>query len=289
MTVWAISDLHVGFDANRRAVEALPARPDDWLIVAGDTGDTLAQLELVLDVVTARFARVIWAPGNHDLWTPRQWPDARRGDGALPPAGRRVPGPRRGHARGSVRGLARARRRWPSRLLHALRLLVRARPDCRPTPPWPGPPTPACSAPTRCCCRRRRMPRRGDWCAARVAYTEARLAAMPAGTRIALVNHYPLRPDLAVLPRIPRFTIWCGTTKTADWHTRYPVDVVVSGHLHMRSTRWRDGVRFEEVSLGYPAQWQQDKGAGAYLRQILPPPPPAADGWGDDRTVIRHR
>ena len=83
-----------------------------------------------------------------------------------------------------------------------------------------------------------------------------------------------------MLPRIPRFTIWCGTTKTADWHTRYPVDVVVSGHLHMRSTRWRDGVRFEEVSLGYPAQWQQDKGAGGYLRQILPAPPPAAAGLG---------
>ena len=88
---------------------------------------------------------------------------------------------------------------------------------------------------------------RSDWCAARVAYTASRLGATPAGTRLVLVNHWPLRPDLAVLPRIPRFTIWCGTTKTADWHTRYPVDVVVSGHLHMRSTRWRDGVRFEEV------------------------------------------
>ena len=111
---------------------------------------------------------------------------------------------------------------------------------------------------------------------------------MPAGTRIALVNHYPLRPDLAVLPRIPRFTIWCGTTRTAEWHTRYPIDVVVSGHLHMRSTRWRDGVRFEEVSLGYPAQWQLHKGVDAYLRQILPPPLPSGSGWGQDRTVIRH-
>jgi hypothetical protein len=80
VTVWGISDLHVGFDVNRRAVEALPARPDDWLIVAGDTGDTPAQLELVLDIVAARFARVIWTPGNHDLWTPRHWPETRRGE-----------------------------------------------------------------------------------------------------------------------------------------------------------------------------------------------------------------
>jgi hypothetical protein len=91
-----------------------------------------------------------------------------------------------------------------------------------------------------------------------------------------------------VLPRIPRFTIWCGTTRTADWHTRYAAEVVVSGHLHMRSTRWRNGVRFEEVSLGYPAQWQQARGAGAYLRQILPAPAAAVTGWGDDRTIVRH-
>ena len=122
---------------------------------------------------------------------------------------------------------------------------------------------------------------------ARVAHTEARLAAVPAGTRLVLLSHFPLRPDLAVLPRIPRFTIWCGTTRTADWHTRFPVDVVVSGHLHMRSTRWRDGVRFEEVSLGYPAQWRQPRGAAAYLRPILPVPAPG-DGWGEETTILRH-
>jgi Icc-related predicted phosphoesterase len=38
--LWATSDLHVGFDENRRAVEALTPHPDDWLIVAGDTGET---------------------------------------------------------------------------------------------------------------------------------------------------------------------------------------------------------------------------------------------------------
>jgi 3',5'-cyclic AMP phosphodiesterase CpdA len=287
VTVWGISDLHVGFDVNRRAVEALPARPDDWLIVAGDTGDTPAQLEFVLDIVTARFARVIWTPGNHDLWTPRQWPDSRRGEA------------------------------------HYQRLveICRARRVATPEDPflvWPGaapvtiapcftlydysfaPPglTPeaavAWAAETGVQCADEVLlsptphATRGAWCATRVAYTEARLAALSVGTRLAIVNHYPLRPDLAVLPRIPRFTIWCGTTRTADWHTRFDVDVVVSGHLHMRSTRWRNGVRFEEVSLGYPAQWQQARGAGAYLRQILPAPAAAVTGWGDDRTIVRH-
>jgi hypothetical protein len=45
----------------------------------------------------------------------------------------------------------------------------------------------------------------------------------------------------------------------------------------MRATDWRDGVRFEEVSLGTPRHWTPERGAAAYLRQILPAPPPPAD------------
>ena len=285
MTLWAISDVHVGFEANRKAVEAMAHHGDDWLILAGDTGDTLPQLELVLDVVTARFAKVIWTPGNHDLWTPRQWPETRRGVAHY------------------------------ARLVEACRARGVVTPD-DPFAVWPhtghviapcftlydysfGPAgmTPdeavAWAAETKVQCADELLlspsplPSRAAWCAERVAITEARLDALPADARLILVNHFPLRPDLAVLPRIPRFTIWCGTTRTADWHTRYRAEVVVSGHLHMRSTRWRDGVRFEEVSLGYPAQWQQTKTAGHYLRQVLPAPSPT-DGWGEARTVIRH-
>ena len=36
--------------------------------------------------------------------------------------------------------------------------------------------------------------------------------------------------------------------------------VVVYGHLHIRNTQFREGVRFEEVSLGYPQQWQAARG-----------------------------
>jgi len=287
VTLWAISDLHVGYEANRRAVEALPAYPGDWLILGGDTGDTPAQLQLVLDVVTARFAKVVWAPGNHDLWTPRQWPDDRRGDA---------------HYR---------------RLVDQCRRAGVVTPE-DPFVLWPGEPgaviapcftlydysfAPAGMSPdaavswaaeAKVQCADEVLlapppyPTREAWCAARVALTEARLAAVPPNVPIVLVNHFPLRPDLAVLPRIPRFTIWCGTTRTADWHTRFNLQVVVSGHLHMRSTRWRAGVRFEEVSLGYPSQWRQEQDAAAYLRQILPEPAPSAAGWGEDGTILRH-
>jgi hypothetical protein len=59
---------------------------------------------------------------------------------------------------------------------------------------------------------------------------------------------------------------------TEDWHQRFNVRVAVSGHLHVRRTDWRDGTRFEEVSLGYPQQWDAGRGMAAYLRYISPAP-----------------
>jgi hypothetical protein len=110
------------------------------------------------------------------------------------------------------------------------------------------------------------------WCAARCAESERRLAAAAAEGPVVLVNHWPLREDLLSLRRIPRFSIWCGTTETEDWPRRYRARLVVSGHLHLRTTLWREGVRFEEVSLGYPRDWTAERGIGAYLRQLLPGP-----------------
>ena len=34
-----------------------------------------------------------------------------------------------------------------------------------------------------------------------------------------LVNHFPLRPSLRGVV-LPEFSLWCGTTETAEWHTR---------------------------------------------------------------------
>ena len=48
--------------------------------------------------------------------------------------------------------------------------------------------------------------------------------------------------------------------------------VVVYGHLPRRATDYRDSVRFEEVSLGYPQNWQPERGIQPYLREILPGP-----------------
>ena len=75
MKLYALSDLHLGFEENREALDTLGSHPDDWLILGGDLGETLAHLELALEIATDRFDRVLWVPGNHDLWTlPRDGP-----------------------------------------------------------------------------------------------------------------------------------------------------------------------------------------------------------------------
>ena len=75
----ATSDLHLNHRENRAALDALPEHPDDWLIVAGDIGSKAEHLSIALDALVPRFARVIWVPGNHDLWTPRDMAEAQRG------------------------------------------------------------------------------------------------------------------------------------------------------------------------------------------------------------------
>ncbi|HYB94511.1 MAG TPA: metallophosphoesterase [Vicinamibacterales bacterium] len=269
MKLWAISDLHVGYEENRRAVQALPDYPEDWLIIAGDTGETPAHLDFVLRTLTPRFAQVIWTPGNHDLWTPRTLPTAQRG---VPHYQRlvslchkyRALTPEDGFARWPGDGPARAIVPTFTLFDYSFRPATVTRENAVTWASITGvrsadedllSPNPYATC--------------DEWCAARVAYTEQRLAEMSPDTRLIVANHFPLRAELAVLPRIPRFSIWCGTTRTSDWHRRFNIETAIYGHLHMRSSRHIDGVRFEEVSLGYPRQWQQSTPLAGYLRQIL--------------------
>src|SRR5690242_18890678 len=69
MTLYAISDLHLTHRHNRESLPGLRAYRSDWLILAGDVGEDADHLRTALDLLTDRFARVIWTPGNHDLWS----------------------------------------------------------------------------------------------------------------------------------------------------------------------------------------------------------------------------
>ena len=269
MRLWAISDLHVGFAENRRAVQALPAHPDDWLIIAGDTGESPTHLDFVLRTLRPRFAQLIWTPGNHDLWTPTSWSPTQRGVahyerlvalcrkyGVLTPEDPYARWPGDGPPRAIV----------PVFLLfdYSFRPADVRREDAV---EW------AAASGVRSADEELLAPdphpTRDAWCEARVEATEARLALLPPDVHLILANHFPFRRDHAVLPRIPRFSIWCGTTRTEDWHRRFNIKAAIYGHLHLRAARELDGVKFDEVSLGYPKQWDRSRGAAHYLRQII--------------------
>jgi hypothetical protein len=96
-----------------------------------------------------------------------------------------------------------------------------------------------------------------DWCQARIEYTEQRLEDRDPALPVVFVTHYPLVREPTRVLRYPVFAQWCGTTRTKDWHLRYNAAAVVYGHLHIPRVTWYDGVRFEEVSLGYPREWRR--------------------------------
>jgi predicted phosphodiesterase len=74
MRVFALSDIHVDYDANAKWVANLSVAEyqDDVLILAGDVSDVRRLLEWCLTALTKRFKRVLFVPGNHDLWVIRE-------------------------------------------------------------------------------------------------------------------------------------------------------------------------------------------------------------------------
>jgi 3',5'-cyclic AMP phosphodiesterase CpdA len=255
MNLYALSDLHLSYELNRQALLEIRGRPNDWLILAGDVGDKHSHLEFAFKFLCGRFRQLIWVPGNHELWTLPSSGDTLRGQyrynelvklcrsyGVLTPED---PYPVVTFGQREVR-IA------PLFLLYDYSFRP-SNVSLAAAVEWAGESGVFCADEVLL----HSDPYSGkiEWCNARCDLTEARLEGCRDGTSTILINHFPLREDLVWLPRIPRFSIWCGTRRTADWHIRFNATVVVSGHLHIRSTRYRDGVRFEEVSFGYPHQW----------------------------------
>ena len=274
--LWALSDLHVSYRENREALDGLPAFPDDWLILAGDVTHGADGLDWCLRQLTAKFRQVVWVPGNHELWTvPRAAPrlagvalyerlvEIARRHGVLTPED---PYPVVEHRDGPVLVV-------PLFLLYDYSFRpAHVRRDA--VVSWAREESAVCS--DEVMLHPAPFPDRESWCAARCEDAAARLAACPADLPKVLINHFPLEEQHAVLPRIPRFTPWCGTRRTRGWHRRFGACAVVYGHLHIRATRWLDGVPFQEVSLGYPRQWDRRRGIGAYLREVTLAPRDAA-------------
>ncbi|HEV2635804.1 MAG TPA: metallophosphoesterase [Actinocrinis sp.] len=271
-SLFAVSDLHVGYEQNRSFVESLePESDQDWLIVAGDVAERFEHVAWALGTLRPRFAKVVWAPGNHELWTMKDDPV---------------------QARGAERYQV---------LVELCRKLDILTPE-DPYAVWEGEGGPVALAPlfllydysfhppgtstkeeglavaygTGVVCTDESVlypdpyPSREAWCDARITYTEKRLQERPDGLPTVLINHFPLTRTPTAILRYPEFAQWCGTVRTADWHTRFDARTVVYGHLHIPRTTFENGVRFEEVSLGYPREWQPRGGPGG-LRRIMPP------------------
>lgn len=275
MKLWAISDLHLANAANRQALEKMPAHSDDGLILAGDVGETEAHLHFALRILVPRFGKIFWVPGNHDLWTLHQDPSPLRGEAKY----RRLVEICRSYGVLTPEDPYAA---WPSdddgpdyRIVPLFLLYDYSyRPDDvadDDAVEWAAEAGIMCS--DEVLLHPDPYPTRPAWCAARVIESKRRLdEAAQADVRLILINHWPPRHDLVYVPRIPEFSIWCGTKASDEWHRRYPVRAVIYGHIHIKGTHFRDGVRFEEVSFGYPRDWDSRRGIETYLRQILPAP-----------------
>lgn len=292
--LWAIADIHLSYEANREALQKLRHYPNDGLIICGDVGESPDQLELAFKAAKERFRTVWWTPGNHELYTlPTQAETGARGEAKYEECVK----------------------------------IARSHGVLTPEDPytlWEGEGGPCVIAPTFTLYDYSFRPdnvsleravewakeenveatdefllhyephaSRQDWCNALVEKFKRRLeeahAAHP-NVPLIIANHWPLRQDLVYLKWIPRFSLWCGTKQTEEWHKLFNAKVVVSGHLHIRRTDWKDGTRFEECSLGYPKQWKESFDEGLdindFLREILPGP--KAPPGGSSATLWRR-
>jgi 3',5'-cyclic AMP phosphodiesterase CpdA len=275
----ALSDLHVAYPDNRKILEEIrPGAVGDCLLLAGDVGELTTDIEWALRLLSERFAKVVWVPGNHELWTHRDDPVQLRGQ---------------------------ERYQYLVNLCRGLGIVT---PE-DPYQVWEGPDGAVTIVPlfllydytflpdgaltkeqglalayeTGVVCSDEAMlhpdpyPSREAWCDARIAVTEPRILALDRARPVIFVNHYPLVREPTRVLYYPQFAQWCGTTRTHDWHVRFNADTVVYGHLHIPRVTWYDGVRFVEVSLGYPREWQRRASPPAIPRQILPAPATGAE------------
>lgn len=269
MKLFAISDLHLANKPNRDALLNLPDHSEDWLILAGDIGETAEHLKFALSILTQKFKQIAWVPGNHDLWTFPLNKHELKGENKY------------NHLVSVCRGFGvyTPEDDFPMFTIDNQTFILALtftlydysfRPENVPYEKaleWAEEAGVVCTdvdllytTPYDSIT---------EWCHKRCEFTESRLNQLPSSIPIIMVNHYPFLKEHAQLWRFPRFVLWCGTKRTEEWLKRYNIKFVIHGHMHIRSSKHIDGIRFEEVSLGYPRDWDEDKGLDYYLREIV--------------------
>ncbi|MDR2280763.1 MAG: metallophosphoesterase [Gordonia sp. (in: high G+C Gram-positive bacteria)] len=273
-TLWAISDLHVSHRGNEQILDQIrPTDPGDWLIVAGDVAERTDDIVDTLRRLAARFAKVVWVPGNHELYTTAKDPlqifgvarydylvQACRDLGVVTPEDIYPlfdPGDGSDPVRVVPMFLLYDYTFRPEGTTTTLQALAVARErNVVATDEFLLSPEP--------------FGTRDAWGRARIDATRTRLEAIDPNEKTVLINHWPLRREPCDALMYPEFALWCGSELTADWHTRFNAVCSVYGHLHIPRTTWYDGVRFEEVSVGYPREWKRRGLPHPLLRPIVP-------------------
>ncbi|WP_410627447.1 metallophosphoesterase family protein [Amycolatopsis sp. cmx-8-4] len=273
--LFATSDLHVTHEGNGPILDSVvPETPEDWLLVAGDVAERADVTIATLKTLRERFAKVVWVPGNHELWTTKNDDCQLRGQaryehlvegcreiGVLTPEDE-YPVWQHGSRPLTIAPLFllydyswRTPAAEGKSLEEALRQAREAGVVC--TDEYFLHPDP--------------YPSRQAWCAERLKISTERLDAIPEDHGTILMSHWPLHRHPTAPLYWPEFALWCGSTKTEDWHLRYRAEIAVYGHLHIPRTTEADGVRFEEVSLGYPREWRKRARGAVPMRRILWP------------------
>lgn len=245
-TLWAVSDLHAAVKANgARIAEIQPRDPSDWLIVAGDVAE---RTELVLEVLRklrSRFHRVIWVPGNHELFSRstdryrgrEKYDELVNGCRAIDVLTPEDPFPVfAGVTVAPLFTLYDYSFRKPGTTVEQAVKLAHERQIVM-TDEYAIAPFVDVRA----------------WCWDRLAYSTKRLSRISGPT--VLINHWPLIQEPTLRMRWSEISLWCGSRHTRSWPTRYNARAVIYGHLHMPCREVVDGVEHIEVSLGYPREW----------------------------------
>nr|WP_255568400.1 metallophosphoesterase [Corynebacterium mendelii] len=248
--MWAVADLHGAVKDNRPMIDSIaPDNPADWLIVAGDVAERTELVTEILSSLRRRFATVVWAPGNHELF-----------------------------CRSTDRHQGRAKY---DELVAACRSIDVLTPE-DPFPMFHGVTVvplftlydysfrmAGMSVEQAVQAAHDRQVVMTDqfaiapfvdiraWCWDRLAYSVKRLGKISGPT--ILVNHWPLVIEPVEKLAFPELSLWCGTRHTRSWGARYGAQAVVYGHLHTPGITTVDNVPHIEVSLGYPREWRRER------------------------------
>lgn len=247
-TLWAVADLHAAVRGNSARIDAItPRTSKDWLIVAGDVAERTEVVLHVLYTLRSRFDKVIWVPGNHELFS--RSVDKNRGRAKYNElvAGCRdidVLTPEDPYAVFAGRTIVPLFTLYdysyrPAGMTFDQALASAYDKQVVMTDQFAIAPFVDIRA----------------WCWDRLAYSVKRLSRVQGPT--ILINHWPLVSEPINRLKYPQLSLWCGTRHTQSWAPRYNAEAVIYGHLHMPGVIEVDGVPHIEVSLGYPREWEK--------------------------------